>query len=495
MTAAGRKERRAALHDPLRSSGGLHEAGRLRRGVAEFLRLPLLIILAFSAAGVLTSVLDASADDEAPLREWASRMVPGEGSVEFVSAVATSVVTVTSITFSVLLLAVQQTAGSLTAVVFDQFLRRTANQVYFGFFIGLSAFSFLVLGLARQDPPPVYGAAVAFVLTIVALVVLLLLIHGSIDQMRPQSVIRSIHELALRARERELSMLGRVRARRRSPEGVPERAVTVYDSGYVVSVDMDGLAGTARAAGRVAGDGSAGEAGAVEVIVEGRLGEYAVFGDVVARLAGVAPDDGSWDDAVRSAFGLDDIRDVEVECGYATDQLENIAWAASSSAQQSPQTAVTAVRALRDLLARWLIAGERDRSDRADRPEELPVVYVDGVVPRVLESLATAMIASAESRQAQTCAELLRAFAGVAPRLRRDDERAAFDATLDGVLPSVIQHAELPELTEALRDLERVMDECGHDASRVARVRALLWESTDRLLPKPSDEPEAAHPE
>jgi hypothetical protein len=32
--------------------------------------------------------------------------------------------------------AVQQTASSLTPVVFDQFLRRTSNQVYFGFFIG-----------------------------------------------------------------------------------------------------------------------------------------------------------------------------------------------------------------------------------------------------------------------------------------------------------------------------------------------------------------------
>jgi hypothetical protein len=31
---------------------------------------------------------------------------------------------------------VQQTASSLTPVVFDQFLRRTSNQVYFGFFIG-----------------------------------------------------------------------------------------------------------------------------------------------------------------------------------------------------------------------------------------------------------------------------------------------------------------------------------------------------------------------
>lgn len=43
---------------------------------------------------------------------------------------ATGLVTVTSITFSLLLLAVQQTASSLSPVVFDQFVRRRSNQIY-----------------------------------------------------------------------------------------------------------------------------------------------------------------------------------------------------------------------------------------------------------------------------------------------------------------------------------------------------------------------------
>jgi uncharacterized membrane protein len=484
VAVTGDVQLREALHNPLRSQGGLHEAGRMRRGFAEFLRVPLLITAAFSVAGVLVAMLDAGGTKGTGLRGLAADVVPGDNATQFVSAVATSVVTVTSITFSVLLLAVQQTASSLTAVVFDQFLRRRANQVYFGFFVGLSAFAFIVLGLARQDPPPVYGAAITLVLTIGALVVLLLLIHGTIDQMRPQSVVRSIHELALRAREGELVLLGRTRVRRRTPAGIPERAVAVPDSGYVVSVDVDRLSHVAREAG----DG-------VEVIVEGTLGTYLMFGEVIARLAGVDPDDDRWDDAVRVAFGLDDIRDVDAESGYATDQLENIAWAAASSAQHSPQTAITAVRALHDLLARWLVAGERDRSDRADGPAEEPIVYTDGVVPRILGTLARVTVAAAESRQAQTCAELMLAFAGVAPRLQNDSDREIFDTALDSCLPSVIQHAEVPKLTEALDKLERVLAEQGHEAGRVSDVRRLLSEATRRLLPKASDEPEAAHPQ
>jgi uncharacterized membrane protein len=483
VAVTGQERLREASHDPLRSQGGLHEAGRMRRGFAEFLRVPLLITGAFSVAAVLVAMVDAAGTKGSPLRTFAANIVPGDSATQFVSAVATSVVTVTSITFSVLLLAVQQTASSLTAVVFDQFLRRRANQVYFGFFVGLSAFAFIVLGLARQDPPPVYGAAITLVLTIVALVVLLLLIHGTIDQMRPQSVVRSIHELALRAREPELVLLGRTRVRPTSPEGTPERAVTVPDSGYVVSVDIDQLSDVIRGAGND-----------VEIIVDGTLGTYLMFDDVIARLVGVDPDDDRWDDAVRVAFGLDDIRDVDAESGYATDQLENIAWAATSSAQHSPQTAVTAVRALHDLLARWLVAGERDRSDRAETPHEEPIVYTDGVVVRVLGSLARLTVASAESRQAQTCAELMLTFAGIAPRLLNDSDRATFDDALDSCLPAVIQHAEVPRLKEALDKLERVLRQQGHEADRVSQVRRLLAEATQQLLPKASDEPEAAHP-
>ena len=152
----GEKNREAALNDPLRSSGGMHEAGRFQRGIAEFLRMPLLITGLFCLAAIGVSLLDLG-EAIAPVRDVAEAVVPGKGATDFVSAVATSLLTVTSITFSVLLLAVQQTASSLTTVVFDQFLRRASNRLYFGFFVGLTAFTFIVFGLARDDPAPCWA--------------------------------------------------------------------------------------------------------------------------------------------------------------------------------------------------------------------------------------------------------------------------------------------------------------------------------------------------
>ncbi|MDQ0674310.1 putative membrane protein [Pseudarthrobacter siccitolerans] len=473
--------RKAALRDPLRSSGGMHEASRLQRGVAEFLRLPLMVTISFCVAGVVVSVLDASSTGRSGLRAAAESLVPGGGAVDFVSAVATSLLTVTSITFSVLLLAVQQTASSLTPVVLDQFLRRKPNQAYFGFFVGASAFTFLVLGLAREEgPAPVYGACITLLLTIVALVVLLMLIHATIDQMRPESVMRSIHELALEARESELRLLGSTRVERRTFPGAAERSVKVLDSGYVVTIDLPKLAEVARRVGRNA-----------EILIEGRLGEYLVFAEVVARVVGVDADDDSYDADVLSAFGIDDVRDVDAESGYALDQLENIAWATATSAGQSPSTAIVAVRSLSDLLGRWLISGERDRSDRSKDREELPIVYTDGAVARGLSALSNLVIASAESRQVQTCAELVRSFTRLAPRLHPSDVES-FQTAIDACMPAVIQHPDAPALHNAMTELEAALHGAGLDSRRLAHAREAIRRASERMMPKPSDEPEAA---
>ena len=96
---------RQALNDPLRSTGGLHVKGRVTRGVAEFLRLPLLITAGFCVLAVLVSALDGARGQLAPVRRLAETIVPEQGATDFVAAVAAGLLTVTAITFFVLSLA------------------------------------------------------------------------------------------------------------------------------------------------------------------------------------------------------------------------------------------------------------------------------------------------------------------------------------------------------------------------------------------------------
>src|SRR4029079_12780085 len=125
---------------------------------------------------------------------WHGLFSDAQAARNFLGVIAASIITVTSITFSLLLIAVQQGASALTSLVFDQFLRRRANQLYFGFFIGLALYCLIVLASIEPRHTPIYGVALAVLLTVVALYMLILLTYTTINQMRPVVIIKSIHD-------------------------------------------------------------------------------------------------------------------------------------------------------------------------------------------------------------------------------------------------------------------------------------------------------------
>src|SRR5689334_12303323 len=175
---------------------------RRSRGLAGLAAVPLAVIGGFAALAAMAVIGDQT--DAVGVLDSARRAVAhvigADAASAALQAVATGLVTVTSITFSVLLLAVQQTASNLSPVVFDQFLRRPLNQVLLGFFVGLSVFAYVVMAAVRDKMPPIVGAGIATVLTVVAMVLLLVLVYVTIDQMRPSTVVRQIHDRALNAR-------------------------------------------------------------------------------------------------------------------------------------------------------------------------------------------------------------------------------------------------------------------------------------------------------
>jgi uncharacterized membrane protein len=65
--------------------------------------------------------------------------------------------TVASITISLLLLALQQSAANMTTQILDQSLRRRINQAHFGFFLGLALYSLVTL--ARWTSPSIQSSA------------------------------------------------------------------------------------------------------------------------------------------------------------------------------------------------------------------------------------------------------------------------------------------------------------------------------------------------
>ena len=387
--------------------------GRLRRWWRSFRELagmPVLVVLAFAALAAVSIVADQTKSvpwlDVA--RTAAGHIVGKQASTAALQAIASGLVTVTSITFSVLLLAVQQTASNLSPVVFDQFIRRRSNQAFLGFFVGLALFSYVVMAAVQDKTPPILGATIATVLTVVALVILLFLVFSTVGQMRPTSVIRAIHDRALVAREEESALLRATR--RESTSGHDVAAIyRARVTGYVTHIDLRLLATALEGADDA------------EVCLSVTLGDHVSYGDTLATVL-----DGNFERAeslartVATALSVSPQRDLAHDPTTGIDELSNIAWTSGSTSKQNPEVAREALFALEDLAARWFTQDGHDAQDGPPTPGQvLPVVYQDTDRERLLDVLHAMLVVAHESHQTLFAAAVVDVYCGLVPRVDR----------------------------------------------------------------------------
>lgn len=417
---------------------------RVPRALREFALAPLLVIAALLAlAGV--SIVGDQAHGElfTALRGALGHYIGKQSAFATLGAVATGLVTVTSITFSVLLLAVQQTASSLSPVVFDQFVRRRSNQLYLGLFVGLALYSYVVMAATQPQTPPIIGAFFATLLTVVALGCLLVLVYSSIDQMRPDSVMRQLHDRAVRAHEREDRLVSRTRRASESPAPVrAEHRCPTF--GYVDAVDVERIA-------RALEDDPSGPPGDGEVELCVTMGSEVVLDQLLARVR--HRDALAADRVVREleqAVSISPAPDIDTDPSTAVRDISNIGWTSGSTSKQNPAIAGQALHALRDLGMRWLSEGRREA------PRPLPVVYPDRDAEELVEALYSAVVVARESRQHQQAVRVLGTYrmlaevatGPLAERMRRDI--VVMQAELDALPASADVHEERERLGRAV---------------------------------------------
>lgn len=412
-----------------------------RRAFAEFLTLPTGVILAFILLAIGSFVLDRTEIAWLePVRALLKThiFVNAKATSDLVGTIAAGLITVTSITISLLLVALQQAAGSLTTEVFDQFLRRRLNQFYFGFFVGLSLFALITLATVNDRFNPVFGATLAFLLTGVALYLLILLLYTTINQMRPAEIIEEIHRLTLLARQRQLGLLRRTR-RTSGSEAVVGTTVRAAQHGYVTRIDVDTVGDAARRAGPE-----------VEVILLTSIGSFVALQDVIAEVkAGTPTVAMQLEDAVQCAIHLERKRDVILDPAYGIEQLQTIAWTSISTAKSNPAPGLLTIRSLRDVLARWAI---EENEQPAEPP--YPVVYTDNTFAQLMDAFENFAVVSSESMQHQNFIEVLYTFTAMFDRLpvawqRRTEE---IISSMLSVLGDLVLTAELDGALSALAE-------------------------------------------
>ncbi len=426
----------------------------IRRAFEEFLALPVAMI-----AGFLLLALGTYSADHAGygwfqgVREILQEHVfaDSQATSDLLGTIASSLIGITAFSFGLLLLAVQQTAGSMTSHVVDQFLRRRVNQFYFGFFVGLALFSLVILATVDSPYNPILGATVALVLTGVSLCLLLLLLYTTINQIRPVVVIEALHDIILEGRERQLSMIRRTR--RESSRAVGDRVpLRSTRDGFVVDIDLDMIGKSlAESATR----------GGVEIELVVSIGSFVAFEDRIAWIHAASHEEATKiGEAVLRSVRLGNQRDIQTDPAFGIEQILTIAWTSVSTSKSNPAPGLLGIQALRDILARWnrKMTGSISQ-DGMEPPTDpvLPVVYLDDVLEQLMDALETLAAVSTESMQHQNYAEVLRTFSTLFERLSPELQERAEDLVLrilsglgDHILTADLDR-QLTNLVEALR--------------------------------------------
>ena len=430
----------------------------LRQAFAEFLLVPTAMIAGFLILAGLTFALDRG--DIAwlfPIRTFLQAYVfaDASASAELLGTIAAGIITITSITISMLLIALQQSASALTHQVYDQFLRNWQNQAYFGFFVGLSLY--VLVTLASAGPlNPVIGATVALLATVFALYLLIVLFYTTVNQMRPAFIIEAIHDHASRHARSSSEFVRKTRAKSRL-DAVPGIPVEALSHGFVTRVDLDPIRAAVAASGAE-----------VEVVLRIAIGDYVVFGQPLAEVRARSQDDAlAVGRVLEDAIHREKDRDITCDPLDAIEELETIAWTSISTAQSDPDAGVLTICVLRDILARWSSCPETARDDDA-----APVVYEDRVLPGVLDVFGSLAVSASESIQHQSYAEILRSFALLFDRLPSESQARVEDMILRS-LSGMGDHVLTAELESAITAMIAALRRAGRERTAEA-VRAAV---------------------
>lgn len=286
---------------------------------------------------------------------------------DMLSAIATATMTVTSLAFSLMMLAVVQTANAYSPRMLRDYLSDETNQHVLGILLGTFVYSLLVLrgvsAYAEDAFAPVLGTNGAFALAIASTVALIAFIDNVSRSLKVGSVIERILSSASHIDDAPFYTKSGEAWRRDTVPDYPDEqplAVPADDSGYVQLCDVE-------TAFKLAVDED------VLIDYEKTVGDYVLEGARIARVWGEDIDDELLD-KIRGTLILGSERTFDQDLRYAVIQLSDIALRALSPGINDPTTATDTMNSIGELLIRVVGAGLGNPL-RGDEDENLRLVF------------------------------------------------------------------------------------------------------------------------
>lgn len=333
-------------------------------------------ILAFGLLAFVVLTLDQQME-AGVLREhlpWYFRGGPA-GARTILTIIGGGVLTVTTLTFSIIMVAVVQMANAYSPRLLRQYLAESTHQHVLGILIGTFLFSLLVLREVQDSFVPSLSITVAVALSLVAVAAFVFFINYVSHSIGVGQIVSLIMDESEKVMDDLFpESVGEPWPKATAPKlpDGPSATVTAESSGYVTLIEANGLL---RAAS---------EAGAV-VQLEQTLGDY-VFHDMpLARVWPAEAVDEALVRAVRGGFQLGRERTLTQDLLSGIRQLSDVALRALSPGINDPSTAEHCIDALANLLSK-LAQRQPVTPYRCDAEGNMRVIACGATFEQVLDA-------------------------------------------------------------------------------------------------------------
>lgn len=316
---------------------------------SSFWFVPGVIVLA--AVGLATVLITIDANVELNVeKKWPLLFGAGAaGSRGLLTAVASSMITVAGVVFSITIVALSLTSSQYTSRVLRNFMRDRNNQVVLGVFVGIFAYCLVVLRVIRGGDEGAFVPSLAvlggLILTFVGIGFLIFFIHYISMSIQSSSIIAAAAEETIAAVDK-LFPQGMGEDVEEAAVGdsevlLPNQAwfaVTAQKTGYIQSIDGDSLLKFARDRDTI-------------LRMECGIGEFIVQGTALISVAASAGMDDAANE-LNAIYVISPHRTVEQDASFGIRQLVDIALKALSPGINDTTTAVMCVNYLAAILVR-----------------------------------------------------------------------------------------------------------------------------------------------
>jgi uncharacterized membrane protein len=286
------------------------------------------------------------------------------GSRGMLTAIASSMITVAGVAFSITIVALALASSQYTSRILRNFMRDRASQAVLGAFVGIFTYCLMVLRSIRGGDEGVFvpSLAVLFavVLAFVGIGCLIFFIHHIASSIQAEIIIQSAANETIDAVDRLFpAEMGEAAGADSAAEPLPGvlawQSIPARRTGYIQSVDGDGLLGFAAARNSV-------------VRMERGIGEFVVEGAPLVSVAGGKPPDDETAAQLDALYTVGRQRTMAQDAGFGIRQIVDVALKALSPGINDTTTAVICVDYLSAVLAR-LAVRQFESPNRLDHGE------------------------------------------------------------------------------------------------------------------------------